>query len=51
MVADIIGTDLYPRRLENLGIRNVNKQDLGWRTWWGGPWLRAILVSCTKPQT
>ena len=51
MIGDIMGTDQYARRLESLGMRNVNKQDLGWRMWWGGPWARTVLVSCVKPQT
>jgi ubiquinone/menaquinone biosynthesis C-methylase UbiE len=49
MIADIMETGQYARKLRSLGMEGVHKQDLGWRVWWSGPWARTTLVSCVKP--
>jgi arsenite methyltransferase len=49
MVADIFATDQYVKKLESLAMNDISRRDLGWRMWWTGPWLRTLLVSCTRP--
>lgn len=39
-VADIGFTRLYARRLRELGMAEVERRDLGWRAWWGLPFIR-----------
>ncbi len=51
MIGDIWGTNQYVRELHRLGINNVSRRDLGWRTWLSGPWARTMLVSCVKPPS
>jgi arsenite methyltransferase len=49
LVADLHGTRRYRQRLQELGMAEVVRRDLGWRQWWSGPWLRTHLVSARKP--
>jgi SAM-dependent methyltransferase len=49
--ADIRHTDEYAQRLTELGCEQVKKQPLGWRVWYGGPWLSSTLVSARKPMS
>lgn len=48
-IADLGFTRLYARRLQQLGMSNVKREDLGWRAWWGLPCLRTRAVTATKP--
>ncbi|HET6503167.1 MAG TPA: class I SAM-dependent methyltransferase [Amycolatopsis sp.] len=49
-VADILGTAKeYRRRLTELGMTAVRVRPLGWRMWFGGPWVRTKLVTAVKP--
>jgi arsenite methyltransferase len=48
-VADIFGTAKeYRRRLTELGMTGVQVRQLGWRMWFGGPWVRTELVTAVK---
>lgn len=49
LFADIRGTGRYCTRLNELGMTVAARRSLGWRMWWGGPWLPTHLVTATKP--
>ncbi len=49
VIADIGFTRLYANRLRQRGMRHVQRQDLGWRAWWGSPLIRTHAVTATKP--
>jgi arsenite methyltransferase len=49
MIADIRVTKHYVEHLRELGIGNVSRQSLGWRFWYGGPWVMTHLVKANKP--
>lgn len=49
-IADLGCTRLYATRLWQLGMANVERQDLGWRAWWGLPCFRTHAVTATKPE-
>jgi SAM-dependent methyltransferase len=48
-IADIRSTQQYEQRLRELGASDVSLRSLGWRFWYGGPWVATKLVSATKP--
>lgn len=48
LIADISKTRDYQRRLAALGIR-AERRSLGWRMWWGAPWMSTMLLSVDKP--
>jgi arsenite methyltransferase len=39
----------YAQELEKLGMKDISVSGLGWRFWYGGPWVAATLVTATKP--
>ena len=47
-IADIDSSDEYARTLQQLGALEVWRRDLGWRMWWGGPFMRTFVVSARK---
>jgi len=49
LIADIWATRQYQAHLTRLGIRDVTRRGLGWRLWWGGPWVATRLVQAKKP--
>jgi arsenite methyltransferase len=49
MIADIIHARDYAKHLSTLGVSDVAVRPLGWRFWYGGPWMGARLVSATRP--
>lgn len=51
LIADINATGEYRRRLAELGLADVRVRPLGWRMWWGGPWMGTRAVSATKPSS
>jgi arsenite methyltransferase len=51
LIADIWGTRQHQQRLASMGLSEVHRRGLGWRTWWGGPWVATHLVTATKPAT
>jgi ubiquinone/menaquinone biosynthesis C-methylase UbiE len=50
LIADIRCTGRYHVRLADLGMTDVTRRSLGWRMWWGGPWLPTRIVTATKPS-
>lgn len=51
MIADIFTTRDYAARLAQLGMTDITRRSLGWRMWWGGPWMPTRLVTATKPAS
>jgi len=49
MIADIFWIREYEEYLIGLGLNSIVCRNLGWRMWWGGPWLATRLVTATKP--
>jgi ubiquinone/menaquinone biosynthesis C-methylase UbiE len=48
LIADISKSRRYHQRLVKLGATSV-RRNLGWRMWWGGPWMPTMLVDARKP--
>jgi arsenite methyltransferase len=42
--------DAYASRLDANGMDGVVVKDLGWRFWYGGPWVATSLVTASKPR-
>jgi len=49
VVADIKSAKHYAARLTETGQADVRSRGLGWRFWYGGPWMATTLVTATKP--
>jgi arsenite methyltransferase len=49
VIADLGLTRLYAGRLQQRGMADVRRRDLGWRAWWGLPFFRTHAVTATKP--
>jgi SAM-dependent methyltransferase len=49
LIADILFATAYARQLREHGMADVAVCGLGWRFWYGGPWVAARLVTATKP--
>ncbi|HEX9363596.1 MAG TPA: class I SAM-dependent methyltransferase [Candidatus Dormibacteraeota bacterium] len=47
-VVDFMVVDQYPEILRRDGMRDVQLRPLGWRFWYGGPWLGASVVTGIK---
>jgi arsenite methyltransferase len=47
-IADLLATNRHSARLRELGLTDVRRRNLGWRMWWGGPFLATRLVTATK---
>jgi len=50
-IADLAATADHVRQLRDLGWRTAQRRNLGWRMWWGGPWVPTHLVTATKPPS
>jgi len=50
VIADILHAGQYRKRLIAGGARDVQQSGLGWRMWWGGPWLSTSLVTASRPR-
>jgi ubiquinone/menaquinone biosynthesis C-methylase UbiE len=50
VIADIQHTGEYADRLREKGMLDVERRPLGWRYWYGGPWMATSLVTSTKPK-
>jgi len=48
-IADLWETRQHAQQLRELGWRDVRRRNLGWRMWYGGPWVSTRLVTATKP--
>jgi arsenite methyltransferase len=49
MIVDIRATSAYAEQLRQRGMANVQVRNLGWRFWYGSPFVAAKLVSVEKP--
>jgi len=49
MIADIFYINRYTQRLQARQVCNLAQRGLGWRMWWGGPWVRTTVLTATKP--
>ena len=49
VIADLGFTRRYAGRLQQRGMADVRRRDLGWRAWWGLPFFRTHAVTATKP--
>lgn len=51
VIADIKKASDYAEQLADpsSGMTAVEQRDLGWRFWYGGPWVATTLVTATKP--
>ena len=48
-IVDFMVVDEYVEHLRLRGMQDVELRPLGWRFWYGGPWLGASLVRATRP--
>jgi arsenite methyltransferase len=48
-IADLWETRQHAAHLRERGWRNVRRKSVGWRMWYGGPWVSTRLVTATKP--
>ena len=48
-IADLWETRRHADHLRERGWRNVQRKSVGWRMWYGGPWVSTRLVTATKP--
>jgi arsenite methyltransferase len=48
-IADLRNIARYRERLVALGMADTAVRDLGWRMWWGGPWVPTKLVTARRP--
>ncbi len=48
-LADISHASRYRDQLTRLGADEIELRSLGWRAWWGGPWMPTVLVCARKP--
>lgn len=48
-LVDIWATRRHAHHLRRLDWTDVQRRNLGWRMWWGGPWFGTHLVSGSKP--
>lgn len=49
-IADVAFTRAYAGRLRELGLTEVRRTNLGWRSWWGLPLFPMHVVTATKPR-
>jgi arsenite methyltransferase len=47
-IADLRNIARYRERLEALGMTDISVRDLGWKMWWGGPWVPTKLVTARR---
>src|SRR3954469_11785028 len=48
VIADIQAAPEYEAELRRLGAADVTRRRLGWRYWYGGPWMATSLVTARK---
>jgi ubiquinone/menaquinone biosynthesis C-methylase UbiE len=48
-IADLWETRQHAAHLRKSGWNNVQRRSVGWRMWYGGPWVSTRLVTATKP--
>lgn len=50
LIVDIGKSREYRKRLATLGV-DATRRNLGWRMWWGGPWVSTYLIDAHKPAS
>jgi hypothetical protein len=50
VIADSRQVATYQQRLIDHGLTDLQRQRLGWRFWYGGPWMTADLLTGTRPS-
>ena len=50
-IADIQSAKEYEAELRRLGAVDIERRGLGWRYWYGGPWMATSLVTARKPRS
>lgn len=48
VIADISATAIYEDALRALNASNVERRRLGWRFWWGNPFVGTTLLTASK---
>ena len=48
-IADLWETRQHADHLRERGWQHVQRRGVGWRMWYGGPWVSTRLVTATKP--
>jgi arsenite methyltransferase len=51
LIADLGFTSTYVDCLRSLGLTGIERRNLGWRVWWGGPYFPTHLVTGRLPST
>jgi arsenite methyltransferase len=51
VIADLHFTSLYAAWLRQCGMVDVERRSLGWRAWWGLPFIRTHAVTAAKPTS
>lgn len=51
VIADLGFTRRYATWLRQCGMVDVQRRSLGWRAWWGLPFIRTHAVTATKPMS
>jgi SAM-dependent methyltransferase len=49
VIVDIRGLDDYATQLRQDGMDAITRRGLGWRMWYGGPWVAASAITARKP--
>jgi arsenite methyltransferase len=49
-IADLFAIHEYRDRLNELRMSDITLRNLGWRMWWGGPWMPTRLLTAVKPR-
>ena len=49
-IADLWETKQHAEHLRAQGWQRVARKSIGWRMWYGGPWISTHLVTATKPR-
>ncbi|WP_343709456.1 class I SAM-dependent methyltransferase [Mycobacterium sp.] len=49
-IADLWETKQHADYLKKHGWQQVERKSVGWRMWFGGPWISTHLVTATKPR-
>jgi ubiquinone/menaquinone biosynthesis C-methylase UbiE len=49
-IVDLWETKQHAEHLRNQGWQQVERTSVGWRMWYGGPWISTHLVTATKPR-
>jgi SAM-dependent methyltransferase len=52
LIADLARTPReYAAVLARLNAQDIRVRGLGWRAWWGSPWVPTRLLTARKPAT